>query len=72
MMKRRWSKRQLTHRQQQVLMCLAAGYTLKGTALELEITHATVCNHVRNIYDKLDAVNEASAVATAMRLGMIR
>jgi two-component system nitrate/nitrite response regulator NarL len=41
------------------------------TAEKLTLSSATIRTHLENIYPKLDVSDKASAVATALRLGII-
>jgi DNA-binding NarL/FixJ family response regulator len=54
-----------------VLQLAARGFTARHIAERLTVTPATVRTHLENIYAKLDASDRASAVATALRLGLI-
>jgi len=61
----------LTAREREVLQLAASGYQVRQCAKELSITAATIRSHFRNIYEKLGVSDRASAVAEAMRLGLI-
>ena len=61
----------LTAREVEVLQHGAAGLTARMTAERLMVSTATVRTHLENIYQKLDVSDKASAVATALRLGII-
>ena len=61
----------LTAREVEVLQLGAAGLTSRMTAERLTVSVATVRTHLENIYVKLDVSDKASAVATALRLGII-
>ena len=47
--------RQLTHRQRQVLQCLARGLSEQKAALELGVSRATIQAHARSLRAKLNA-----------------
>ncbi|MGA4644086.1 response regulator [Limisphaera sp. 4302-co] len=53
----------LTPREQQVLELLAKGYIYKEIAHLLNISYATVHNHIRRIYEKLQVRSRTQAVA---------
>lgn len=53
----------LTPREQQVLDLLAKGYIYKEIASMLNISYATVHNHIRKIYEKLQVRSRTEAVA---------
>jgi PAS domain S-box-containing protein len=61
----------LTPRELQVLQLAAEGHSTRGIADLLVVSHGTAKTHLRHIYAKLDTRDRASAVATAMRLGLI-
>ncbi len=53
----------LTPREQQVLELLAKGYIYKEIASSLNISYATVHNHIRKIYEKMRVRSRTEAVA---------
>jgi two-component system nitrate/nitrite response regulator NarL len=57
------SDRRLTHRELQVLECVARGHTNRAVAAELSISVETVRTHVSNILAKLDASSRSAAAA---------
>jgi PAS domain S-box-containing protein len=61
----------LTAREVEVLQHAAAGQTARMTAERLTVGTATVRTHLEHIYQKLDVSDKASAVASAIRLGII-
>jgi DNA-binding CsgD family transcriptional regulator len=61
----------LTPREIEVLRLVAEGLTGAAIAAALVVSVSTVSTHLRNIYEKLGVADRASAVATAMRLGLI-
>jgi PAS domain S-box-containing protein len=62
---------QLTPRELQILQLAALGNPAPQIAESLLIGVSTVKTHMENIYSKLHVSDRASAVATAMRLGVI-
>jgi DNA-binding NarL/FixJ family response regulator len=62
----------LTARETEVLRLLAQGLSNRAIATSLGIRLATVRNHVQSVIEKLQAHSKLEAVATAMRLGIIR
>jgi DNA-binding NarL/FixJ family response regulator len=61
----------LTAREREVLRHLAQGQSNEDIAKELYVSLHTVRNHVQNILTKLNAHSKLSAVAIAMRLGIL-
>lgn len=61
----------LTSREREVLRHLARGQSNEDIAGELFVSVHTVRNHVQNILTKLNAHSKLSAVAIAMRLGLL-
>ena len=61
----------LTEREVGVLRLIANGMTDREIALELVISHRTVNNHVRSIFNKTAAVNRAEASTYATRQGLV-
>jgi DNA-binding NarL/FixJ family response regulator len=61
----------LTAREREVLRHLAQGQSNEDIAKELYVSPHTVRNHVQNILTKLNAHSKLSAVAIAMRLGIL-
>jgi DNA-binding CsgD family transcriptional regulator len=61
----------LTVRQRQILQLAAGGCSSAEIADILFLSPGTVKTHFQNIYKKLDVGDRASAVASAMRHGMI-
>ena len=64
--------RALSTRQQEVLELLAEGVPAREIATTLGIAEATVRNHIRLILHKLGCHSQLQAVATAVRLGLLR
>jgi DNA-binding CsgD family transcriptional regulator len=61
----------LTARELQVLQLSAHGFSAPASAERLGISAATVRTHLEHIYAKLGVGDRASAVATALRRGLI-
>lgn len=61
----------LTRRELEVLALAADGFSAPQLATELGLSVATVRTHFAHIYEKLEVSDRASAVAKAMRTGMI-
>jgi DNA-binding CsgD family transcriptional regulator/PAS domain-containing protein len=61
----------LSARELEVLQLSARGLTTAATAKALVVSPATVKTHLAHIYTKLGVPDRASAVATALRLGLI-
>ena len=69
----RWpSEEILSGREIEVLELVAQGKSNRDIAGELWISEATVKSHLLHIYDKLGAADRASAVAAAMKRGILR
>lgn len=65
--RRRASPSPLSPRETEVLRLLAEGLVYKQIAGRLDLATSTVRTHLHNIYFKLDAVDRAQAVLTAVR-----
>jgi len=61
----------LTARERTVLALAADGNSTREIAHRLGVASATVKTHLQSIYHKLDAPDRASAVAVAIRRGML-
>lgn len=61
----------LTPREIEVLQLAAEGLSATQTATRLTVSYATIRSHLGNIYAKLLVADKSSAVAAAMRLGII-
>lgn len=61
----------LTPRQLEVLTLVGGGLTTREISGELGISAKTVENHKQRIFERLGVNNQAHAVATAMRLGLV-
>ncbi len=62
----------LSARELGVLRLLFEGQQNKQIARALSISENTVRNHVRSIFQKLDAHTRTEAISTALRLGLVR
>ncbi|HXK14287.1 MAG TPA: response regulator transcription factor [Gaiellaceae bacterium] len=62
----------LTHREQEVLGCLAEGLHAETIAARLVISPKTVGTHLEHIFQKLGVHNQAQAVAAAYREELLR
>lgn len=65
-------EKELSERELEVLSLLAEGLVKKEIAAKLGIGVATVVDHVRHIYEKLDVQNAPSAIHRAHRLGLFQ
>ncbi len=62
----------LSEREMEVLSLLSKGYSNKEIALELDISHQTVKNHVTAILRKLGVNDRTQAVVYALQRGWVR
>jgi len=62
----------LTGRELEVLQFMADGNTNKEIARELNLSVQTVKSHVRNIFEKLETVDRAQAVAVGLRKHLVK
>lgn len=61
----------LTQRENEVLRCIAKGYTVAKTAEMNSITYNTAASYVKNIYRKLNISSRAEAATIAVRFGLL-
>ncbi len=61
----------LTHREKEILGCLASGQTTVAIAKALSIARVTVRNHVQSILQKLNVHSKLEAVVAARRGGLL-
>ncbi len=61
----------LTAREQEILALLAEGYAALNVAVRLNLSHATVRNHVQNILYKLEVHSQVEAISVAFRRGWL-
>ncbi len=65
------SGQNLTGREQDVLACMAKGYTYREAAELLGMSYHTVTSHVKNIYRKLEVNSRGEAIYEASQLGLV-
>ena len=63
---------ELSPRENEVLMLVAAGKSNRAIGGELFISEKTVARHVSNIFNKLDLSSRAEATAFAYKHGLVR
>jgi len=63
---------QLTPREQEVLLHLAAGGSVADVAKALYMSESTVKTHIGKVYDKLGVHNRAAVIMAAVRLGLVK
>lgn len=61
----------LTPREREIVGLLSNGYAALNIAARLNLSHATVRNHIQNILRKLDVHSQVEAVALSFRRGWI-
>lgn len=61
----------LTSREREVLDLIARGRSVAGIAKELYVSPSTIKTHIQRLYEKLDVSDRGSAVAEAMRRGLL-
>lgn len=64
-------KIELTEREQEVLDLLVKGFTKKMISEKIFISYHTVDKHMRTLYKKLEVNNASSAVAKALKFGLV-
>jgi DNA-binding CsgD family transcriptional regulator len=69
--RQRWGAPYLTPREEDVLALLAEGCTSHEVAERLDMSHKVVTTHKQRVFAKLEVQNQAHAVATAIRLGLL-
>ena len=62
----------LTAREREVLRLLAQGLSNREIATNLAVGEETIRSHVKHILRKLEQRDRTAAVATAMRIGLLR
>jgi two-component system nitrate/nitrite response regulator NarL len=62
----------LSPREHEVLALLATGRSVPAIAAMMFVSVSTAKTYVSRVYDKLGATNRASAIMTALRLGLIK
>jgi len=61
----------LTTREREIVNLLSNGYAALNIAARLNLSHATVRNHIQNILRKLEVHSQVEAIALAFRRGWI-
>jgi DNA-binding NarL/FixJ family response regulator len=61
----------LTTREREIVLLLSNGYAALNIAAKLNLSHATVRNHIQNVLRKLDVHSQVEAVALSFRRGWI-
>lgn len=61
----------LSGREREIVMLLSNGYAALNIAAKLNLSHATVRNHIQNVLRKLEVHSQVEAVALAFRRGWI-
>jgi pimeloyl-ACP methyl ester carboxylesterase/DNA-binding CsgD family transcriptional regulator len=61
----------LSHREREILACVARGLADRDIAVQLQLSPHTVHRHVANIRRKLGSPSRTAAVAEAARLGLL-
>jgi HD-GYP domain-containing protein (c-di-GMP phosphodiesterase class II) len=62
----------LTPREIEVLRLIAAGYTAKEAARQLEIAPKTADNHIQSLYSKIGVTTRAAAALYALERGLVQ
>ncbi|MFT4035054.1 MAG: response regulator transcription factor [Patulibacter sp.] len=70
--RRRDDRPVLTDREREVLSQIADGQSVAEIAASIHLSPSTVKSHLESLYRKLGVSDRASAVATAMRKGLLR
>jgi DNA-binding NarL/FixJ family response regulator len=65
------SEHVLTDREQEILLLIVKGIATKAIATKLSISHATVRNHIRHIYEKLHVHSKSQVVVKALQEGLL-
>jgi DNA-binding CsgD family transcriptional regulator len=61
----------LTPREREIVLLLSNGYAALNIAAKLNLSHATVRNHIQNVLRKLEVHSQVEAIAVAFRRGWI-
>lgn len=61
----------LSRREREMIMLLSNGYAALNIAARLNLSHATVRNHIQNVLRKLEVHSQVEAVALSFRRGWI-
>lgn len=62
----------LSTREHEVLTAMAAGKSAPQMSAEMHLATSTVKTHIQRLYERLGVADRGSAVAEAMRRGLIR
>lgn len=65
------SAEELTAREQEVLNCMAKGYSYREAAQILGMSYHTITSHVKKIYRKLEVNSRSEAIYEAAQLGLV-
>jgi len=61
----------LTPREREIILLLSNGFAALNIAAKLNLSHATVRNHIQNILRKIEVHSQVEAIAVAFRRGWI-
>ena len=61
----------LSNRETEVLRLLSTGLSYSKIAQKLDIKYNTVCSHIKNIYQKLDATSKSEAIYMGIKKGLV-
>ena len=61
----------LTAREKEIIHLLSNGFAALNIAAKLNLSHATVRNHIQNILRKLEVHSQVEAISVAFRRGWI-
>ncbi|MNR29229.1 putative transcriptional regulatory protein NarL [compost metagenome] len=61
----------LSEREKSILKLLVDGHSYKMIATKSNIAYFTVCNHIKNIYDKLHVNSATEAVKLAIKQRLV-
>ena len=61
----------LTPREREIVQMLSNGYAALNIAARLDLSHATVRNHIQNILRKLEVHSQVEAISVAFRKGWL-
>ena len=61
----------LTRREVEVLQFIASGYSSLNIAARLNLSHATVRNHIQNLLRRMEVHSQVDAISVAFRRGLL-
>ena len=61
----------LTHREREIVQLLSEGFAALNIAARLNLSHATVRNHIQNILRKIEVHSQVEAISVAFRKGWL-